>query len=275
MKRRFAMTKQNKSENRNLWLFFVIAFAWSWLFWTPEVLWSFRLYLAPFGPTIAAFILTYVNEGRNGTKDLLKRGLDFRFKKIWLIPIFLLMPAIVGFSLLLAVFSGESSPKIAVLSQPWVIIPAFFYILFLGGPVEEEFGWRGYALDRLQINYNALSSSVILGVMWGLWHLPLFFMPRQEIYYNVPIWGFILGTIFFSIIFTWIYNNTGRSILAVLLLHTTGNLSHFIFPVNATKLGGLYSLILNVIAVVTVLIIWGPKRMVREQHVKTTSPNSR
>lgn len=266
--------KQPKSENRNLWLFFVIAFAWSWIFWMPEVLWDFRLYLAPFGPTVAAFLLTYIHEGRNGTKNLLKRGLDVRFRKIWLVPIFLLMPAIVGLSLLLAVLSGEPLPEIEVFSQPWVIIPAFFYILFLGGPVAEEFGWRGYALDRLQMNYTALASSVILGFAWGLWHLPLFFMPGQEMYYNVPIWGFILGTILFSIIFTWVYNNTGGSILAVLLLHTTGNLSHFIFPATETKLGGLYSLILNVIVVVIILILWGPKRMVREQQITPSSIHS-
>ena len=156
------MTKQNKSKKRNLWLFFVIAFAWSWSFWMPEVLMGVSLYVASFGPTVAAFLLTYINEGRNGTKELLKRGLDFRFRKIWFVPIFLLMSAIVGFSLLLAVLSGEPVPEIAVLSQPWVIIPAFFYILFLGGPLQEEFGWRGYALDRLQEKYNALVSSVIL-----------------------------------------------------------------------------------------------------------------
>lgn len=257
--------KQSKSENRNLWLFFVIAFAWSWLFWLPEVLYGYRLYIAPFGPTIAAFLLTYVNEGRSGTKNLLKRGVDFRFRKIWLIPIFLLMPAIVGLSLLLAVLGGEPMPEMLVLSQPWIIIPAFFYILFLGGPVEEEFGWRGYALDRLQMNYNALASSIILGFFWGLWHLPLFFMPGQEMYHNIPIWGFIFGTILFSIIFTWIYNNTGGSILAVLILHTTGNLSHFIFPINETKMGGFYSLILNIVVVLIILIIFGAKRMVREQ----------
>jgi len=253
------------NEKRNLCLFFIMAFAWSWLLWLPEVLWDLRLYLAPFGPTVAAFILTYMSEGLDGIKRLLGRGLDFRFGKVWLIPIFLLMPAIVGFSLLLAILSGEPAPEIAVLSQPWVIIPAFFYILFLGGPVEEEFGWRGYALDRLQIYYNALISSIIIGIIWGLWHLPLFFMPRQEMYYNVPIWGFILGTVLFSIIFTWVYNNTGKSILAVLLLHTTGNLSHFIFPLNTTKLGGLYSLILNIIVVIIILIIWGPEKMTRTQ----------
>ena len=268
------MTKQDKSESRNLWLFFLIAFAWSWLFWMPEVLWGARLYVAPFGPTIAAFLLTCINQGRTGAKELLKRGLDFRFRKIWLVPIFSLMPAIVGFSLLLAVLNGQPAPEIPILAQPWVIVPAFFYILFLGGPVAEEFGWRGYALDRLQTRYNALVSSVILGIVWGLWHLPLFFMKGQDMYHNIPIWGFILGTIFLSIMFTWTYNNTGRSILAILLFHTMGNLSHFIFPAMSTAWGGLYSLILNVVVVIVVLVIWGPKRMVREERVTTTSPNS-
>lgn len=269
------MKRQKKSEIKNLWLFFLITFAWSWLLWIPEVLWGSRLYLAPFGPTIAAFLLTYINEGRNGAKNLLKRGLDFRFKKAWLIPIFLLMPAIVGLSLLLAILRGEPAPDITALSQPWTIIPAFFYILFLGGPVAEEFGWRGYALDRLQKYYNALVSSIILGVVWGLWHLPLFYMEGQDIYHNVPIWGFVFGTIFLSILSTWIYNNTGRSILAVLLFHTMGNLSHFIFPAMATNWGGLYSVILNVVAVIIVLAIWGPKRMVRERHTKTAFPKNK
>lgn len=259
------MPANNKSESQNLFLFFLIAFAWSWLLWTPEVLWERRLYLAPFGPTVAAFILSYLNGGMGGVKDLLKRGLSLNFKKIWLFPIFLLMPAIVGLSLLLAVLSGEPMPKITVLSQPWIIIPAFFYILFLGGPLAEEFGWRGYALDRLQKYYNALVSSVILGVVWGLWHLPLFYMKGQDIYRNVPIWGFILGTIFLSILFTWIYNNTNRSILAVLLFHTMSNLSHFIFPAMATTWSGLYSVILNVMVVILVLVIWGPKKMVLER----------
>lgn len=258
------MNNQSKPDTRNLLLFFVITFIWSWALWLPEVLWGFRLYLAPFGPTISAFILTYINEGSNGVKVLLKRGIDLSFKKVWLIPIFLLMPAIVGLSLLLAIFSGESVPAIPFLSQPFIIIPAFFYILFLGGPLAEEFGWRGYALDRLQVKYNALTSSIILGILWGLWHLPLFFMKGQDMYRNVPIWGFILGTVFLSILFTWIYNNTSRSILAVLLFHTTSNLAHFIFPAMATRFGGIYSVILNIVVVVVILIVFGARRMVRE-----------
>mgnify|MGYP001262147068 CR=1 FL=1 len=141
--------------------------------------------------------------------------------------------------------------------------------MFLGGPVAEEFGWRGYALDRLQARFNATVSSVLIGVIWGLWHLPLFFMKGQDMYHNVPILGFVLGTVFLSILFTWIYNNTNGSILAALLFHTMGNLSHFIFPAMSTAIGGLISVILNVIFVTLIMVIYGPKRLSRykEQQI--------
>jgi membrane protease YdiL (CAAX protease family) len=260
--------EQKHSVNRNLWMFLALTFAWSWLFWMPEILWGIRLYVAPFGPTIAAIILTILTEGRKGIKELLKRGLSLKFRKIWLFPIFLLMPALTGLSLLIAIWAGEPVPEMPVLSQPLAIIPAFFYILFLGGPLAEEFGWRGYALDRLQASHSALVSSVLLGIIWGLWHVPLFFMEGQDIYRNVPIWAFILGTVLLSILFTWVYNNTGKSILAVLLFHTMGNLSHFIFPAMATAWGGLYSLLLNVVVVAVVLAVWGPKTMMRQRVTK-------
>ncbi|MCX8174381.1 MAG: CPBP family intramembrane metalloprotease [Thermoplasmata archaeon] len=253
-----------RDERKNLVLFFVLAFAISWVFWIIEILWKKSLFLGPFGPTIAAFVLTYINEGAEGAKKLLKRGIDLKFKKIWLIPIFLLMPCIIGLSLVLAVLAGDTMPEFTVLAQPWIIPIAFLYIFFLGGPLCEEFGWRGYAQDRLQKHFNALVSGIILGVIWGLWHIPLFFMENQDIYRNVPIWGFILGTVFLSILFTWIYNNTGGSILAVMLFHTMGNLSHFVIPAMYTTWGGLFSVILNIIVVVIIVIIWGYRKMVRE-----------
>jgi hypothetical protein len=64
------------------------------------------MYVAPFGPTVAAFILAYLNEGVEGTKKLLRRAVDLKFRKLWLLPIFLLMPAIVALSLFLAILSG-------------------------------------------------------------------------------------------------------------------------------------------------------------------------
>ena len=111
------MNEHQNSVIRNLFLYFLITFIWSWLLWLPQVLNTFGFNipeillfignLAIFGPFIAAFSLTYMEGGKEGVKALLKRGIDHRFKKIWFIPILLLVPIISGISLLI-VISVES-----------------------------------------------------------------------------------------------------------------------------------------------------------------------
>lgn len=270
--------KHSKSENRNLWLYFLIAFIFSWLFWIPQALISTGLLSAPsiftnflfspfnpaaFGPLVSAFALTYINEGKEGIKHLLKRGVDYKFKKRWYVPIFFLFPIMTCSALLLAILSGEDLPELSVLSNPLFIAVGFVYIFFLGGPFQEEWGWRGYALDGLQAKWNAVISSLILGGIWGAWHLPLFFI-SGTIQSQTPIWGFMILILCGTILFTWVYNNTKGSILAVMLFHTMNNLSFFIFPTLQTTLGGLYLLILNVAFAVAAPMIWGPKTLVRE-----------
>lgn len=110
---------------------------------------------------------------------------------------------------------------------------------------------------------NALFSSLVLGIIWGAWHLPLFFI-KGAIQSQTPIWGFMILIICGTILFTWLYNNTSGSIFAAMLFHTMNNLSFFLFPTLKTTLGGLYLLILNVIVVLVILAIWGPKMLVRK-----------
>ena len=95
---RFKM-KYRESEDRNLWLYFLIAFVFSWLFWAPQALISTGLLSAPsilanflFSPFVSAISLSYLSKGVEEVKDLLKRGVDYRFKAIWYIPIFCLFP---------------------------------------------------------------------------------------------------------------------------------------------------------------------------------------
>ena len=263
--------RDRKTEARNLVFFYVIAFGFSWALWIPQAFvaqgllspsFFTTLTIAAFGPLVASFLLTFLNEGRIGVLKLLKKAVHFRFKKIWLIPTFFLLPAVIGGSLLLAVKIEGVTPDLSLLYAPPMVVITFIAIFFLGGPVEEEFGWRGYALPRLQANYSALTSSVIVGFMWGVWHLPLFYISDGP-YYQSPILAVIGSTILLSILFTWLFNNTGGSILIVLFFHTMYNFSQTIFPTLGTVNGGLFFMIFLAAAVAVVLVVWGPKKLVR------------
>ncbi|MEM4188197.1 MAG: type II CAAX endopeptidase family protein, partial [Candidatus Hadarchaeum sp.] len=251
--------KIQSSGERNLILFFLITFSWSWFFWLLQI-WGLNFYVAPFGPFVAAFLLTYLEESYGGIKKLLLKGFDPRIDKVWYLPIFLLWPIIAGFSILAASLTGESIPEPAVLFRPWLILWNFAYIFFLGGPLQEEFGWRGYALPRLQARYSALVSSVILGVIWAVWHFPLNFMYWLGPQYEIGLAMFmstIILFVFVSIFFTWIYNNTGRSIFAVLTFHTMLNLSTYVvFPVFETETGPMYYFFSIIVLAIIILAIF-------------------
>ena len=92
---------------------------------------------------------------------------------------------------------------------PWFVLPfAFLFGLLFGGPLNEEVGWRGYALPRFQADWNALRSSLVLGILWGLWHLPVFFIAGTS-QSEMPLVAFMLWVVALSILFTWVYNSTG------------------------------------------------------------------
>jgi membrane protease YdiL (CAAX protease family) len=107
------------------------------------------------------------------------------------------------------------------------------FFIFIFGPFPEELGWRGYALDSLQERINPLFSSLVLGLIWAIWHTPLFLM-RGTYQYDlgfgsVDFWLFMLFATLSSIFFTWIYNNNQRSILSASLLHFVINLTGNVF----------------------------------------------
>ena len=105
---------------------------------------------------------------------------------------------------------------------------AFLIFMFLFGPGPEELGWRGYALDRLRVRYGSLWASLILGFLWGVWHLPLFFLKgAYQSTLGVGTVGFFLffaAIIPLSVVMTWIYDLTHRSVLSAILMHFSVNL---------------------------------------------------
>ncbi|MEM2922233.1 MAG: CPBP family intramembrane glutamic endopeptidase, partial [Candidatus Bathyarchaeia archaeon] len=132
-----------------------------------------------------------------------------------------------------------------------------------------------YALPRLQVRHSAVVSSLILGVVWAVWHLPLNFIYWVGPQYAVGLSMFLSTVILFvflSIIFTWLYNNTGGSIFAAMILHTMLNLSTYVvFPVFETETGPTYYFFSTITAAIIILAIFRSDRMVREKKSRDKS----
>jgi hypothetical protein len=275
------MAEHHGREDRNLVLYFVIVFAWSGLSWLPMVLFSVSINeplgfslstISVFGPLASAFILTYFNQGKDGIRRLLKRGVDRRFGKKWLIPIFLLFPALNGSAVLVATLTEGITIDMSWVSNLLSVIlgDLFLFILICVFAAGEEFGWRGYALDRLQKRFNAIISSIVLGTIWWAWHIPaLGNLSSISGGQTINVWLYLVTILEYAVLLTWIYNNTNGSILAAILFHATLNMADIVIvpiakQVPAYSIPYYYSLIVLLTIVIAVTIVHGPKRLVRQ-----------
>ena len=212
--------------------YFVMAFAFAWFFWGLQLLGVRGVIpalpgltpIGTLGPLVAAVIATAQESGRAGLRSLLGRVVRWRVAPIWY-GVAILGPLVttLGAMALHVVFGGQPPDLLALIGALPTVLALSVYMLIQVG-IGEEIGWRGYALPKLQTGYSALVSSVILGVIWALWHLPLFFNPATS-YSNTPFWVFLVFLLPFSILIGWIFNSTGGSVLMVMILHAVMNAS--------------------------------------------------
>jgi len=183
-----------------------------------------------FGPLVSAVVLTRLESGWAGVRELFGRVRRWRIGIGWYAFVLLGAGAVYLVAMALTVALGGTVDLGKV--DPWYTVPLLFLIvLFVGGPVGEEFGWRGYALPRLQERRSSLAAALILGFVWALWHLPNWWVPVTAQYENVRdngnyaffIGEFVAVIVALSIIFAFVYNGTRASMLAPLLLHTSFN----------------------------------------------------
>ena len=219
--------------------YFGIAYAFSWLAWMPLVLsqdgarlFSYpnpigfytTLAIASLGPSLAAFIMSGITEGRIGIGRLLRPLALWRVGLRWYLFALIGLPTIMLLSVIFLPGALASFQGLAGLA-PLPTFALFAYVFFLGGPMGEEPGWRGFALPRLQRLYGPLTGSLILGPIWAFWHLPIFWIPT----WNFPptilnIVMFVSAAVAFTIILTWLFNNTKGSLLIAILAHTSFDL---------------------------------------------------
>ena len=228
-----------------------------------------------FIPMLVALILVYRENGTASMVELLKRPFDFkRIKsKIWYFPIFLIIPftVLAQYGLALLFRLPVSSPYFPSWS------PLLFAILFIAA-IGEELGLMGYVIEPMQERFGALNASILLGIVQASYHILLFTSSGMSSYWIVWQLIYIAAT---RVLYAWIYNNTGKSIFAVVTMHTLFNMVWFLFPRNTAWVTLARPVFYNPteLAVITIVLativtfLWGSKTLARYRFASSTQPS--
>ena len=183
-------------------------------------------YLIPFGPMIAAIIVTRVSEGPDGLRALFARMTRWRVGAGWIL--FSILAPIVAFAAAAVVAPMFGAPRTdfrqlgVVNFLPYLGIGAWLLWLLSYG-IGEETGWRGFALPRLQATRSALTATLLLSVPWAVWHVPSLLYLGNIKNLGILLPGFFIALVVGGIVYTWLFNSTGGSVLMVALLHASLN----------------------------------------------------
>jgi uncharacterized protein len=251
------------TRSRSPLSFIVLVFALSVPFWVIGALTG--LQLSPgvpvaavmfVCPAAAAIILVYRRNHAAGVIALLKRSFDYQRigAKAWYAPILLLMPGVSMFSYGVMRWMGipVPTPHFALWETLGLMLACF--VAALG----EELGWSGYAIDAMQDRWGALRAGLLLGMVWATWHIiPLVQAHRAPNW--IAWWG--LGTVTLRVLLTWIYNNTGKSLFTVMLLHAFSNICWQLFPIHGSFFDPRINALILTLAATVVGIAWGPQTL--------------
>ena len=235
-----------------IWGFFSAVYLVSALLWMPVVLSgkgmstllnTLLIGLITFVPSVTGILFTYLVKDREGRRDFWRRALRWpsMSKKLTLGALLIFPVLNIGTYVLALLLAGRAVtfPAAAQLFTSLPLLVQFLVVEITFGALSEELGWRGYVLDELQSRWSPLSSALVLGVLWALWHTPAFLVPGLGQYnmggvFSVPYLSFILSVIMASVVQTWFYNRSGRSILLA------GFMLHFLANLSLTLMSGIF-----------------------------------
>ena len=186
-------------------------------------------FLGTFGPGLAAILVTALISGGAGIRKLLGSLLIWRVGFQWWL-VALLLPALIYLAAgnVISFFGGPNF-EFSRFQPLYTIIPIIIMVTLLNG-IGEELGWRGFMLPRSQSRYNALVSSLMVGLFWGLWHAPVYFiegtaqsMLGSQVGFWMGLLLFTFSTMAISVTYTWLFNHTRGSVLIAAILHGANN----------------------------------------------------
>ena len=214
------------------------------------------------GFVFASIIMTGLTLGKAGVISILKRYLQWRVGWKWFAVALILSPTLFILGIYInAALTGIAPDYSTILiyrimgksaNLPLLVLPWLIYEAIANG---EEIGWRGYVLPRLQAKYSALTSTLILGAIWGFWHLPKFLSDFDAIHFA---W-FMAHTFAQAVILTWIYNGTKGSLLMATLYHASSNTVGMFVPIANTlsnaNMGSYIAVVMLEVATAFIIVI--------------------
>jgi uncharacterized protein len=213
-------------------------------------------FFAAFVPAAAALILVYRAEGAAGVRRLLHRVVDYGrvANKLWYLPVVLLPVVSLGASYALMVATGWQFHRQAELPATTMLL---FVPVFLAAAVGEELGWSGYVIEPLQHRFGALGGNLVLAVPWYGLHLPSILY--SGLYGPTVIVLGLFGALGFRVLWGWLFNNTGHSVFAIIVVHAVTNMCTAYVPGVPTAANAP----LLVALAVLVTLLWGPRTLSR------------
>jgi uncharacterized protein len=256
------MKQRLSSPRAQLVVFVLIAFIIAWGTWIPAFLFSNFPKQLPmiglFAPAISSLLVAWIANGRSGICDILERYKQWRFGVQW----YVLSIALIPLFFLLALLLNETGSQYPLQSL-WVGSPLYFvlasFVWLMVINSGEEIGWRGFGLPKLlETVKSPLLASVILGIVWGLWHLPIYLIPGQS---SFPYPLFLLLTIGSSFIYTSLFIKTKGSLVAAVLLHASTDIGPRIFQI--AKFTPTIWLTIDIFILITAVVLFFPTRTAR------------
>lgn len=188
------------------------------------------MFVAAISATLAALIMIYTSRDKALIRDYWDRVFNIkRVGKYWWLFIFLFIPVVNVLATFISLLFDQSLSQLQF-QQQFLANPILFaLVIFLYGPLPEEMGWRGYGIDSLRTRFNLLTASLLLAVIWSIWHIPLFFLEgsyqNQLLNYLPGAIAFFVAIIPAEIITDWLFYKNDRSTLAAIFFHFSINFS--------------------------------------------------
>jgi len=216
------------ADARPVTTFFVLAYAFSWIGWLPAVVGvaepirTLSYVAGGFGPALAGAVVTWL--GGESVRAWARQIVRWRVAPRWYLAAFLLPLLVVGLASVAIVSLGTNVSLAVLPGRLSLVFGSYVFVALIGGGNEEP-GWRGFALPRLEAQYAPVPATLILGVVWAFWHLPQLVADPNAVYSfawlvdEIPGIGLrVINIVGFAFLLTWIYNGT-ESVLLALLLH--------------------------------------------------------